>query len=248
MSYTYLQDAGAESSAASFSAITLFAPLKSNPTAAACSCNGSGTACCHDSQSGTTCEPSTASRGAGELMSSAEDSPAKTFQQPEKAQESAASEADFGARWPVSLAKLDPVSRCWKIPQCSLFEDSEQSLETWPKWGMMQNGECFPLPMLEHDTGANASGSWPTPNKVIVLAPKGTDQREHWKKRRQDFLDGKSKFNPGEKLEVFCNGLPNPTWVEWHMGWPMTWTDLKPLETDKFQQWLRSHGVCSQTE
>jgi hypothetical protein len=74
MSYTYLQDAGDESSAASFSDIILFAPLKSNPTAAACSCNGSGTACCHDSQSGTTCEPSTASLGAGELMSSAEDS------------------------------------------------------------------------------------------------------------------------------------------------------------------------------
>ena len=30
------------------------------------------------------------------------------------------------------------------------------------------------------------------------------------------------------------SGQLNPTWVEWLMGWPLGWTDLKPLETDKF--------------
>lgn len=32
----------------------------------------------------------------------------------------------------------------------------------------------------------------------------------------------------------------NPSWVEWLMGWPIGYTDLKPLETDKYhnvQQW-----------
>jgi hypothetical protein len=38
-------------------------------------------------------------------------------------------------------------------------------------------------------------------------------------------------------------GTLNPTWVEWLMGWPLGWTDLKPLETDKFQQWQQQHGV-----
>lgn len=28
-------------------------------------------------------------------------------------------------------------------------------------------------------------------------------------------------------------GSLNPTWVEWLMGWPIEWTDLKPLETGK---------------
>jgi hypothetical protein len=37
-------------------------------------------------------------------------------------------------------------------------------------------------------------------------------------------------------------GQLNPTWVEWLMGWPLGWTDLKPSETDKFQQWRHSHG------
>jgi len=30
------------------------------------------------------------------------------------------------------------------------------------------------------------------------------------------------------------SGQLNPTWVEWLMGWPLGWTDLKPLEMDKF--------------
>jgi hypothetical protein len=43
-----------------------------------------------------------------------------------------------------------------------------------------------------------------------------------------------------------CDGILNPEFSEWLMAWPIGWTDLKPLATDKFQQWLRSHGVCSE--
>jgi hypothetical protein len=34
------------------------------------------------------------------------------------------------------------------------------------------------------------------------------------------------------------------TWVEWLMGWPLGWTDLKPLETDKSPSVLQQHGDC----
>ena len=44
-------------------------------------------------------------------------------------------------------------------------------------------------------------------------------------------------------LAAQAGGHLNPTWVEWLMGWPLGWTDLKPLETDRFQQWLDSHGT-----
>jgi hypothetical protein len=36
---------------------------------------------------------------------------------------------------------------------------------------------------------------------------------------------------------------PNPITYEALMGWPLGWTDLKPLETDKFRQWQHSHGM-----
>jgi hypothetical protein len=38
------------------------------------------------------------------------------------------------------------------------------------------------------------------------------------------------------------SGALNPTWVEWLMGWPLEWTDLKPLETDKFHCVQQEHG------
>ena len=38
------------------------------------------------------------------------------------------------------------------------------------------------------------------------------------------------------------HGQLNPPWVEWLMGWPIGWTDLKPLAMDKFHQWWRLHG------
>jgi len=37
-------------------------------------------------------------------------------------------------------------------------------------------------------------------------------------------------------------GKQSPEFTEWLMGWPIGWTDLRPLETDKFHQWLDSHG------
>lgn len=33
--------------------------------------------------------------------------------------------------------------------------------------------------------------------------------------------------------QVAAGGSLNPTWVEWLMGWPLGWTDLKPLATGK---------------
>jgi hypothetical protein len=38
------------------------------------------------------------------------------------------------------------------------------------------------------------------------------------------------------------SGALNPLWVEWLMGFPLGWTDLKPLETARFQSWLQLHG------
>lgn len=38
------------------------------------------------------------------------------------------------------------------------------------------------------------------------------------------------------------SGRLNPEWVEWLMGWPIGWTDLKPLAMDRFREWQRQHG------
>ena len=40
-----------------------------------------------------------------------------------------------------------------------------------------------------------------------------------------------------------AGGTLNPEWVEWLMGWPIGWSSLRPLVTDKFRQWWRQHGM-----
>jgi hypothetical protein len=49
---------------------------------------------------------------------------------------------------------------------------------------------------------------------------------------------------PGEMLRQgeVAGGQLNSDWVEWLMGWPIGWTDLRPLAMDRFRQWLDSHG------
>jgi hypothetical protein len=42
------------------------------------------------------------------------------------------------------------------------------------------------------------------------------------------------------------SGQLNPTWVEWLMGWPLGWTDLKPLATDRFREWQQQHSTSFQ--
>lgn len=57
--------------------------------------------------------------------------------------------------------------------------------------------------------------------------------------------DDKGKEREARSYGVQGGGQLNPPWVEWLMGWPEGWTDLKPLETAKYQRWLHSHGKPS---
>ena len=43
--------------------------------------------------------------------------------------------------------------------------------------------------------------------------------------------------------EISGGGKLNPRWVEWLMGWPIGWSSLERLGTDKFQSWLKTHGA-----
>ena len=79
---------------------------------------------------------------------------------------------------------------------------------------------------------------WPTPTKSDHKGSGPTMVRKDGKVRG-DRLDYATERNPDGSP---TGGQLNPTFVEWLMGWPLGWTDLKPLETDKYQQWLQQHG------
>jgi len=77
------------------------------------------------------------------------------------------------------------------------------------------------------------TNKWPTPRASDY---KGGGQQMIRK-------DGKSRMDQlCFNVEYQETGRLNPTWVEWLMGWPLEWTDLKPLETDKSQEWQQQHS------
>lgn len=58
------------------------------------------------------------------------------------------------------------------------------------------------------------------------------------KVRSEEFAAGRSP-----SIREVIGGALNPEWVEWFMGWPIGWTALELLATDRFRPWCVSHGI-----
>jgi hypothetical protein len=63
--------------------------------------------------------------------------------------------------------------------------------------------------------------------------------------KNREKLATRNKAKLEEVIAGNCNGATgqlNPAWVEWLMGYPMGWTELKDLETPSFH---KSHTKSS---
>lgn len=112
---------------------------------------------------GLTLKPLTDDRGRDVLMSFLAAFPAKTSARPARVQGSKVRNPDSGWKWPESFAKYDHDSRSWRTRQCSLLEGLVVYSETWPRWGLMRDGESSVQPTPALRISESASGLWPTP-------------------------------------------------------------------------------------
>lgn len=146
-----------------------------------------------------------------------------------------------------AFALLDRNTHSWRMCQVSLLTNTGEPFSgNWPKAGMMQNGVCLERMMSGRTTEERGSGLWPTPTMNDF---KGSGKNG----KLRDRLDYATERG-ATKLKVFptaqvatgqdkpIGGQLNPNWVEWLMGWPIGWTDLKPLAMDRYQEWRRKHG------
>ena len=214
------------------------------------------------SRFGMTFAPLTDGPGAELLTWFLEAFRASTSAPPARAQESTASDPDCGDKWRELSVKYDRNSCSWKTHRCLWDEDLSAFSLTLPKWGLMRDGVLSELVMLEHRTAANDAGSWPT--------PRANDVEKRWNfdiTNPRNGLPAAAKRWPTPTVndsknctlppsQVKHDNIPwallrdgektggqlNPTWVEWLMGWPLGWTDLKPLVTDKCRNAQRTHG------
>ena len=213
------------------------------------------------SRFGMTFKPLTEDRGEELLTLYLEGFHAKTSALLEKGRESMESDQECGEKWRGSFTKYDPDSSLWKTHQCSLLGDLDEFSETWPQWGLMRDGECWEQRTLEQTIRGTGFGLWPTPtastngpSKIGSTNPRGVHSGNalatavSW--RTPTVNDSKSNGSASQQnrqspnLNAQVGGPLNPMWVEWLMGWPLGWTDLKPLVMDKSHYAPPQHGDC----
>jgi len=241
------------------------APLSGKPTQQAYCAPDKMTAFSRLSRFGMTYKPLTDILGEELLMLYLEDFHVQTFPQQEKAQELTENDQECGEKWQGSFVKYDLDLSLWKTHQCLLLGDLDEFLETWPAWGLMRNGECWEQRTLEQtirgtEFGLSPNGvdSFHTPNTTGLDG--GSNSRRALKKRMQIWRtpdtgaggtsgllkEGKTHRMNGQPIQVRLadqvGGSLNPPFPEWLMGWPLGWTDLKPLEMDKSHCAQQQHG------
>ena len=188
----------------------------------------------HLSQFGMTFELLTEDLGVGLLTWFLEGFPARTSALQEKERESTANDPDFIGRCAESLAKYDLNSRSWKTHQLSLLGGLSEFSGAWPRWGMMLDGELYRQRMPDFALNVNEYGYLPAPTKcdwkergdITRLANVWKNKKYKHQKRPIHWYSA----NIGEEMPA--------EFVEHIMGWPVWWTDLRPLAMDKFQMWL----------
>jgi hypothetical protein len=162
------------------------------------------------------------------------------------------------------LGDLDEFSETW--PQWGLMRNGEcweqRTLEQTIRGtesGLSENKEMWPTPATK-GYGHAAEGMVGNLIEKIergvitkleaeqMLSLPKLENHRTWKKKfptpvADDTSHRKNKYaQGGTALSTVAGGKLNPMWVEWLMGWPLEWTDLKPLETDKFLCALQQHG------
>ena len=192
MSWHYLPEGAEEYGQACYSDTLPFAPSKLSNLTGECSCSDRSTECFQDSRYGTTCEHLMEIYGEERLISSAEDSPARTLVAQEMAPVSTARAPVSGQNSPASFARYDPATHSLKTAQCSLFADLTECSPILPRWGSMRNGELSERTMSVHITSGKGFGLLPT-----LLTPNGGRTISHVTEWR-----GKTAYCNGKKVQV----------------------------------------------
>ena len=187
------------------------------------------------SRSGMTCKLLTRGHGEALLTSYLAAFHARTSALQEKAQGFTASDRACGGTWQESLMRYDRDSHSWKTHRCLFDEVLAESSVILPKSGIIVDGVLWELTTSERRTVENEYGFWPTPS--------ASDNRDRGNIGSPAIQRRKEK---GKQIMLSQSvstesGALNPDWVEWLMGWPIGWTDLKPLGTARFQRWQQQH-------
>lgn len=262
MSWLFSQALAAEYSVATCSGGAPSAPLSVMPTPHKFWRNDKTMEPSQLSRFGLTCAVLTEDHGEALLTWFLADSRVRTYQLPGMASALMVPALAYGAKWHESLVRYDLSRSTWKTHQCLWDEDLPWSSVILPKWGMTHAGVVFQRATAERPISVIVSGYWPTPTVHGNHNQPGSIKTAGWglssavkmwpTPTAMNSSGGAALCKWGgagarRKMKTMVtpeemNGPLNPAWVEWLMGWPTGWTDLKPLAMDKFHEWQQQHS------
>ena len=167
--------------------------------------------------------------------------PARTSASQVKAQASTEPSLGSGESSPALSERSSPAGSSLRTRHSLCTKGWTSSSKTSMNWGTMRSGVCLVQPRLAPPIDESACGLWPTPTVKGNYNKQGLSSRS-----------GNGLATEVRLCELRSRGLGsktrlpplNPDWVDWLMGWPIGWTDCGAMETGRFQQWLRLHGLC----
>jgi hypothetical protein len=167
--------------------------------------------------------------------------------------------------WPRS--GMTAAGQCWELPTLGRLTSATDS-GLWPTPTVCGNNNRRGASAKSGDGLATAVRLWPTPTSSLGtkggrVTPRKSREggtlieavsaRSMWRtpsasvvepKSTVVKLTGRKPTDPQVGLADQVGGSLNTTWVEWLMGWPLGWTDLKPLETDRCRDVRLKRGAC----
>lgn len=157
-----------------------------------------------------------------ELMSSAEDFPARTFHSPVVAPGWRESVLDFGGQCIEPFAWYDQSSQSWRTWQLCFTGEWEEFSEIWPESGMTHAGVAYQLaPLVQHTCDRECS-LWPTPTASMDGRGFGIPMHNHSGRYKQ------STVSRVQELVRECGWKIHPNFTEALMDWPMGWSEIAP--------------------
>jgi hypothetical protein len=224
MSWHFSQALVAACSVENDSGGTQDAPWNTAPFAPDDSCSDKMKGTCHRSPFGMMYAPSTDGHGAALLTWFREGSLARTSVPPARVLGWTENDPAFSTNWNGSLAKFDRESFGWKTAQISLITGLSESCVDLPAWGLMRDGVLSAQPQPVQAMYEKGAGYLPT--------PMASDNRDRGDTTNPSI---QRRMHIGKQigLSMLFKGMPCPSCVEAMMGWPVGWTDSRPLATDK---------------
>lgn len=172
----------------------------------------------HELQSGTMCERCLGEWSQGQLILSTAGSPARTsaLQDVERAWKE--SEVFWFSRCSDLLTKFSQPLFSWRMSQRSALQARIWLRKNWPAGGMTVDGKLYQLKKSELRTFVKDGSYLPTPTANSYGTNKGGGAGRVGMERPSLQTMAKDR-----------GGVLDPIFVEWVMGYPSGWTELKGL-------------------